>query len=43
MGAAITAERSKTGAKFVIYFNYDFDANPAKISNFEKSATRTGV
>jgi len=31
MGSAITAESSRTGAKFVIYFNYDYLKNPAKI------------
>jgi signal transduction histidine kinase len=36
MGAAITAEKSKTGAKFVIYFDYDFEKNPAKIKNIQK-------
>lgn len=36
MGAAITAEKSKTGAKFVIYFDYDFKNNPLKLKTVEK-------
>ena len=36
MDAAITAEKSKTGAKFVIYFDYDYDRNIANIHNVDK-------
>lgn len=32
MGAAICVEKSSTGAKFVIYFSYDFKNNPLNLS-----------
>jgi signal transduction histidine kinase len=36
MGSAIVAEKSTTGAKFVIYFDYDYNTNPQNIKNIDK-------
>jgi signal transduction histidine kinase len=35
MGSAIVAEKSNTGAKFVIYFDYDYANNPQHIKNVD--------
>jgi C4-dicarboxylate-specific signal transduction histidine kinase len=35
MGSAIVAEKSNTGAKFVIYFDYDYAKNPQNIKNID--------
>jgi signal transduction histidine kinase len=36
MGGAITVEKSAVGARFIIYFDYDYENNPAKIKHVKK-------